>query len=517
MERLSLHIKTPLKIHQEDQVSQLSKKRAVVFVEKAGKGKTLTCLASFISLYNRNKLDTVLVSTPLNAYVRGVWKSETREHTNIVAIDIEALYQKAGTNPDNVIKLLKKYPVVYCKHTHVKGQSKLMQMIIALTRCQVIVDEVHKLKNPRSSLSIWSKIVYANSAAMVGITASPLSKNMEDCYNIIHFVKPWYLGTFDSFKREFCEVEDKIIGRNPGGGLKKVEEIVGITSELALNRKLAGVVVKGANTLYPVWNYEQYFMAPPESKIYKKLAAGLFSSSLDVVTSAEDWFKRAMGEDVRETYNVKEVQRHSSRFLYMQFAADGIITPSGDIGGTSGAKCDKALEVLKKIYDKGESAIMYFEYYASLDKLEELVKQSGLKFKIMHSTGTKNIKEGELTEAMTLRQPHLILATKAGSESASYWFLNHVILFHIPTTPETFTQIVGRITRINTKFPDDLNVHIMMCENIDLYKLAVVCCKAAQMEMVTGTEENIPKKYKELYYKSDDVQLCKKYLLWHLK
>lgn len=42
---------------------------------------------------------------------------------------------------------------------------------------------------------------------------------------------PWYLGTFDMFKKDYCTVTEKVIGRNIGGGLKKVEEITGVISE----------------------------------------------------------------------------------------------------------------------------------------------------------------------------------------------------------------------------------------------------------------------------------------------
>ena len=110
---------------------------------------------------------------------------------------------------------------------------------------------------------------------------------------------------------------------------------------------------------------------------------------------------------------------------------------------------------------------------------------------------------------------HLILSTKAGSESSSFYYINNVILFHNPTVPETFTQIVGRITRVNTIFEsDDLHVWIFRSDNIDLYKLGVVCHKAAQAEIVVNEEKNIPDEYKEKFKDADVVQMCKKYLLW---
>ena len=120
-----------------------------------------------------------------------------------------------------------------------------------------------------------------------------------------------------------------------------------------------------------------------------------------------------------------------------------------------------------------------------------------------------------ISEAKVKLKSHLILSTKAGSESSSFYYINNVILFHNPTVPETFTQIVGRITRVNTIFDnDDLHVWIFRSDNIDLYKLGVVCHKAAQAEIVVNEEKNIPDEYKEKFKDADVVQMCKKYLLW---
>ena len=91
------------------------------------------------------------------------------------------------------------------------------------------------------------------------------------------------------------------------------------------------------------------------------------------------------------------------------------------------------------------------------------------------------------------------------------------MLFHIPTTPETFTQIVGRITRINTLFKDNIHVHLARSFNIDHYKLAKVSHKSYQMEIVTKEEQNIPPNLKEEFKDANAIQLIKKFLLWELK
>lgn len=513
-EREKIALKSKLLPHQEVAVARMMKKKNYICVEKTGRGKSIMALAAWISLFNREKLDTLMILSPKNAFDKGVWRDEVKKHTTCSPIDIETLYSKTGGNPNKVAIFIKKYPIIVCKHSHVYNFDGLMRMIQSLTRCAVLWDEIHKLKNPQSKLTIANRIMSSKAYCRYGLTATPLSKDMKDCYNIINFIKPWYLGTFDMFKKDYCTVTEKVIGRNIGGGLKKVEEITGVISEQALKEKLRPIVITGESTFDLNWHYVDYQMGVEEASIYRRLASGLFAP-IDDEETAEQWFKRVMQQEVTEQYQVKEVTRHSSRFLYLQFAADGIIEQNGDIGNTYGVKCKKALSLLKEISEKGQSAIMYFDYYASLELMEKLIRKSGLNMKIIKTTGKDAIKDGMISEAKVKTQPYLIMSTKAGSESSSFYYINNVILFHIPTVPETFTQIVGRITRVNTIFDrDDLHAWIFRSENIDLYKLGVVCHKAALAEVVVNEEKNIPDEYKEKFKEADVLQLCKKYLLW---
>lgn len=526
MERVQQRLKTKLYDYQQEEFEIMVRRKRWLLVEKTGKGKSLASLATFLNLYNRGKLDNLFVTAPRNAYDRKVWRDECLKHTTFKPIDLEELVQKSGGSIERLKKLLPYYPVIYAKHSHVNVYRDFIRDIIAMCRCQVIIDEVHKLKNPKSTLTVNSRYAYYNAFSMGGLTATPLSKDMADCYNIINFIKPWFLGTFEQFRKDFCFTQQKVIGRNVTGGLKKVEEIVGIKSIAALQQRLDPLVIRGTSLLEVKWDFVKYEMGVKETSIYRRLSKGFFCSTTASVEVAEDWFRAVMAmneETPQENYQVGDVDRHSSRFIYMQYAADGIVSDNGDIGLThrpepcKGEKIDKALDVLREIYRKGESCIIYFDYYATLETFEYFLRKSALGFKILKTTGEQNIKDGQISEAKVKNTPHVILATKAGSESSSFYYMNHVMLFNIPTTPETFTQIVGRITRANTLFPDDLNCHVMMSDNIDLYKMAVVCNKAAQMEAVSNEESNIPNYYKKAFSKRTSIADCKKYLLWDQK
>lgn len=135
--------------------------------------------------------------------------------------------------------------------------------------------------------------------------------------------------------------------------------------------------------------------------------------------------------------------------------------------------------------------------------------------RVLEASGKVALKEGSISEAAVKQKPHCILISKAGSESSSFYFINNVVFFSIPTIPSAFIQTVGRINRVNTLFPGDLHVWIPQSDNVDKYKLLLVSKKTALSESVTNRESNVPDDFKEMAKGIEDMKLLKKYLLWH--
>ena len=236
---------------------------------------------------------------------------------------------------------------------------------------------------------------------------------------------------------------------------------------------------------------------------------------MDETIESTDWINYIMNNDVDEKPpRIKDVNLHSSRFIYLQSAADGVLNSDGTLTKDNSTKINLLLDIVKSIVEKGQSCIIYFDYYFSLDVVKERVECSGLRCKVLESTGKSVLKAGEVTESSCKQIPHIILGTKASSESESYYFINNIIFFHIPTVPSTMIQTVGRITRKNTLYPNDLNVYIFRSNNIDLYKLITVSSKTYDMELVQGKERNIPDDYKSTITRADSIDKYKRILLW---
>lgn len=496
----------------EDQITIaqfLSKRKRALVCEKAGKGKTFATLAAFIKLKTHSKADKLLVLAPRNAYDKGVWDSECKKHTSLSVITVDKIRELSQGRPiSSVEKIIKNYDVICGKHSHVKNTLELL-LYLRGSKTVVCLDEAHAFKNPSCRQTMITSSWIRGAYACWFLTATPLSKDLTDTYNIINLLKPGALGSYQWFVDNVCETSEVRIKTR--GVTRKIQKVSGIKNIPLLETLLKPLVVKGSSVMVPKFHRMEYQLEPREVAIYKKIARGI-EMSPDV--SEEEWLRKVLeSEETVSEDRIKAVDVHSSRFIYLQYAADGIVREDGSIDG-HGSKYHKMIEVLQSIVSKKQSCIVYFDYYQALDTFKRMIQQEMRGVKVLESSGRSVLKVNDISEASCRYQSHIILMTRAGAPSVSFYYINHIVMAHIPTVPEVFIQAVGRITRINSLYPDDLNVYVPCSENIDEYKLRLVTSKTEQMESVAGEENNIPDWYRNQVWNEKSMKYYKKYFLW---
>lgn len=495
--------------NQKANIKRLVTMQRALLTDRVGSGKSLSTLYSFCYLKEKGFADNMVVFTPLNAYTKRVWAKDIEKFTKLSCADFDSVKSETATVHD----ILKAHDVIYCKHTHLKQDYELLRVICSQSKTLVVVDEIHAFKNPSSQLTEALKHVIGNTQLFWGITGTTLSRSLVDTYNIINLVKPWFLGNFLHFRDTYCKTVDKVIGRNPDKSLKYATEIIGIKNPDAFREKIHPIVITGESFLTVKFHYVDYTPTEQESIIYSRIANGITLDGDD----DEEWLHEVL--DMEQVYApevryIKDINAHSSRFIYLQSAADGVLTENGTQDGRGGVKMDMLMDLIREIVGKRQSVIVYFDYLCSLESAEKRLGELGLDVTFLKSTGSDVIKDGVVTETGAQERPYVIFGTRASSESVSYYFINNVVFFHIPTVPHTFVQLVGRITRKNTLYPDDLNCYIFRSHNIDEYKMVMVSSKCAQMEVTQGEEMNVPPDYKNVINEKQTLDYVRKILLW---
>lgn len=500
--------------NQKENIKKLIHRRRCILSDKCGGGKTLSVLYGFSYLLEKGYMQRMLVLTPLSAYEKQVWKLDMQKFTTFTYISVDELYKMVKDAPYRLPDLLNHYQVIYGKHTHVKAKetADLIRLILNTPSTLLCIDEIHGFRNPKSRLTLDLRDMMQPVRAVWGITATTISRNLQNLYDIVNLVYPWYLGPWTMFRDTYCNTMQKCIGYRNGKKAYAIETTT-IKDPQGLRAKLAPILITGESFFEVKYHYIDYNLSPEEQDIYRRIADGI---SIIPESDPEDWFKSILSSTpTTQPRTIGDVDRYSSRFIYLQSAADGIIANDGTYTRQGSTKMLQLISLLRDITSRGQSALVYFDYLASVEIAKLMCQKLLTNCNILISTGDDKLKEGTLTEARCKLKPHIVLCTRASSESASYYFMNNVIFFHNPTVPSTFIQMLGRITRKNSLYPDDLNCYIFRSENIDLYKLLIVSGKTRLMEISSGEREaNVPEDYKELMEKSEAQARYRKVLLW---
>lgn len=487
---------------------------------------TVCCLYSYSYLRSRNSVDLMVVFTPLNAYTKEIWLKDAQKFTNLRCLSIDELKKRVSSG-QSVEEAISDVDVLYGKHTHCKTDYALLRDLYLLgskKRILTTLDECHAFRHPKTDLATTMGLLLRNTYALWGITATILSKNCIDTYHIINFVYPRFFRSIRGFQNQFCRMESKVIGRNPDGSLKKVYTIVDYKDPKALMDYCSSVLVVGSPPVEAHVHMVPYTMSEEESDLYARVANGIMLSGADDEDDTS-WLKRALSRDdilSRDVKSVKDLERHSSRFIYLQAVTDGCLNDDGTFGTKGGNKVKALIDLCRDIASRNESALIYADYYTTVDVLLHHLRRSGIKdsngkdIVVVEQSSRVGLKKNQVTESMCSLRSYFIIMTRSATESANFTFLNNAILFDIPVVPISVIQFVGRITRRSSKFLGNLHAwYFRNGRDISEYKLRLVGFKTYMQERISFEVPNFPREYVKAMTDSEHLKMAKRVLLWH--
>lgn len=487
---------------------------------------TVCCLYSYSYLRSRNSVDLMVVFTPLNAYTKEIWLKDAQKFTNLRCLSIDELKKRVSSG-QSVEEAISDVDVLYGKHTHCKTDYALLRDLYLLgtkLRILTVCDETHAFKSPKTELTTTMSLLLRNTYALWGITATILSKNCIDTYHIINFVYPRFFRSIRGFQNQFCRMESKVIGRNPDGSLKKVYTIVDYKDPKALMDYCSSVLVVGSPPVEAHVHMVPYTMSDEESDLYARVANGIMLSGADDEDDTS-WLKRALSRDdilSRDVKSVKDLERHSSRFIYLQAVTDGCLNDDGTFGTKGGNKVKALIDLCRDIASRNESALIYADYYTTVDVLLHHLRRSGIKdsngkdIVVVEQSSRVGLKKNQVTESMCSLRSYFIIMTRSATESANFTFLNNAILFDIPVVPISVIQFVGRITRRSSKFLGNLHAwYFRNGRDISEYKLRLVGFKTYMQERISFEVPNFPREYVKAMTDGEHLKMAKRVLLWH--
>ena len=335
---------------------------------------------------------------------------------------------------------------------------KLLEDTINTKKLFAIIDEIHYCKDPKTNVYKALKYIRPSLACVIGLTGTPLLNSLDTLWYIVDLVSPNFLGSYRQFCNNFIIKKKrsfKIKGRS-----SSINEVVGFKHLDVLNQRLKELCfVRGKS--YDI----QYFSR---------------------ITELSNKEIPAYNEATKGVFNSEYQKDYSGRLHDLQRVVDGVYQEDA-------AKPKLLIQTLSEILSRNEGCLVYTEYEDSYTFLYNTISQYKdlLGYRELWMITGKTDYEDRLECEKRLSAKDIVILTKAGSTSINLQAVNNVVFYDIPFAIQTCIQAIGRVTRVDTKYPKQNIYFLLVKDTIDEYKYLLVKTHLNVINQVLGVDDNM--------------------------
>lgn len=425
-----------------------------ILADEVGLGKTIEAGLILKEYMIRGLVKKVLILVP--ASLVSQWAQELNEKFFIPAIPQKKSY------------VWEQCDVVVASIDTAK-RNPHHDIVLAQDYDLIIIDEAHKLKNPKTKNYEFVKNLKKKFCLL--LTATPIQNKLEEIFNLVSLLKPGHLGDLSTFEKQFRSNK-----RTPKND-EKLRELV--NKVMVRNRrehtdiKWTKRIVKTIPITFSKEERELYDMITnlKEQSILRNNFT-LLTLQREICSSREAAFMTLK--------NLIEKAQVEGQTLQI---AEQLIEMINKIKRNS--KAEKALEIIQKVNDK---VIIFTEYRATQLYLQWFLKQNGIS-SVPFRGGFKRGKKDWMRQLFE-HNVQVLIATEAGGEGINLQFCSHIINYDLPWNPMRIEQRIGRIHRLGQK--NDVHIYNFAVENtVEQHILKLLYEKINLFEKVVGELDDI--------------------------
>lgn len=467
---------------QKSSLERMKSMNSCILALSPGCGKTILVLHFIKELIDNND-DKCLFFIPKSA--RAAFEKELK--TKLCLTDNDYILIKAGKifSYSEIVK----HKYIFIENTLVNKYLEDLVSIANNNMCHLVIDEAHSLQSNDSvfSKAAWEVRCYCK--RIVAMTATPLMNSIEGLFNLCHFVYPRAFVSWFKFRARYCVTKENVIRmKNRNGAViqRKVTEIIGYQNMKELNDILDKLIIKGCVHYNVNFEFIECDLDEQSEKPYRLAASGLF----DILYHPEKVKTKAKSKKKDEDRHIMDDQKDfGSRLHDLQRCVDGCDVGDNDPDFISN-KMKLLLEQVKKIMDRNESTLIYFEYKDSLEMAERILldHQDELGFnKIYRLTGAeKEEYRAKIESNLGLRE--IVLCSQAASQSRNLQRSNNLILYNVMFSIGRLVQCSGRICRVDSTFDHQNIIALTVKDTIDEYKVTLLKDHLSLINKLLGNE-----------------------------
>lgn len=317
----------------------------------------------------------------------------------------------------------------------------------------LIVDEAHRLKNPKARL--FEELATVPRDFCVLLTGTPLQNSTEELWALLHFSDPIAFKSKDDFIEKFGQLENA----------KQVSDLHLLLKPYLLRRVKEDVeksLPPKEETIFEV------FLTPIQKKYYK----AIYEKNTSFL------FKGAKASNAPSLMNVMMELRKCCNHPFLIRGAEerilaeaaGVLKPNGENIGEnivakettdylnifgdqlvkSSGKMVLLSKLLPKLFSGGHKVLIFSQMVKVLDLLEELVKLMKYKYERLDgsTSATSRSASVERFNKKSADRFVMLLSTRAGGLGLNLTSADTVIIFDSDWNPQNDLQAMARAHRI---------------------------------------------------------------------
>jgi SNF2 family DNA or RNA helicase len=348
-------------------------------------------------------------------------------------------------------------------------RSPLRDTITAEPWDLVIVDEAHRVKNPRSASGRLVRTLRTHHLLL--LTATPVENRLDDLFQLVSLIRPGLLGTPSDFRARHGA------RAAPGDGTaaepRNIDALRAALREVMVRHRRSEVAVMLPRRLART---RCVTPRPAEAELYQAVSArvrGEGRGATPARTLALGSIQRLAGS------SPAALAPGLARLGWDDLAAQA----SAVAAHATTAKSAALAEILAHHHSRGEKVIVFTGFRASLDHLAEVAANAGVPAAVYHGSLGRRAKEDAI-DAFRADIPVLV-STEAAGEGRNLQFCHTMVNFDLPWNPMQIEQRLGRIHRIGQDH-DVLLENLVARGTIEERILRVLEAKINLFELVVG-------------------------------
>lgn len=478
----TLNKDVPLTEVQNEVAEFMLSRPACINACQTGLGKTYTCLTALTQLLLRHDDLIAFIVAPPKALK--IFRKELSEKLHLTYSELSS---QINTNKPSRVFLIAQTQLE--KYTQSIEQLRKQGYKLAL-----LLDEAHICQSEDNEFTKLILTIRHKFPVFWMATATPCGNDIWGLYNLVTLVNPKILGTREQFTKDFLITEYKRV-KTWNNRIKRFEfpyeeVIIGFKDIDKLQDRIKDYVIIRQKKYNLEFIYHKCDLNQEETMAYLEASAGMARS-----TAKKSWAVR-----------VNDLQR----------VVDNSSEKYSDMSKLSSKETLLITTVLDLI--KEHTLIVYTELTDSVERLKDLflrLKRLGHPINNVYTvTGADSFADRAKVEDK-LTEHDIVIITSAGTESINLQKADSIVLYNAPFSIKTFIQLVGRVTRVDTKHAKQYIHFIEASGTVDTYRRLNISKHGNLINQLFGEVETLPVELTVI--DNATQQKLKNKLLWSFK